>query len=49
MLDGYDYGIFIVPANLFSKCFTTFNIGHYRDNEGYKKNYYDKEDTIENK
>jgi len=36
-------GIFFVSDDLFRTCFQDFQIGHYRDGDGYSNDWYDKE------
>jgi len=38
-----DDGIFFVLDSEFSTCFQDFQIGHYRDGDGYSNDWYDKE------
>lgn len=42
-------GVFVVPINLMKsgQCFDTYQIGHYRDGEGYSDTWYDKENDNE--
>ena len=39
-------GIFFVEDNDFATCFSDFEIAHYRDDEGYSLDWYDKEADI---
>mmetsp|Transcript_14015 Transcript_14015/g.23811 ORF Transcript_14015/g.23811 Transcript_14015/m.23811 type:complete len:225 (+) Transcript_14015:520-1194(+) len=38
-----EQGIFIIEHDLFLRMFELFEIGHYRDGEGYTDDWYDKE------
>jgi len=42
-LTSQDEGIFFVSHSDFLTCFYDFQIAHYRDNEGYTDDWYDKE------
>ena len=42
-LTSQDEGIFFVSHNDFLTCFYDFQIAHYRDNDGYTDDWYDKE------
>ena len=48
MTDDTNYGIFIIPAKLFSYCFSDYSIGYYLDNSGYSPVYYDVENASTN-
>jgi len=39
--------VFVVPKESFPVCFQTFDIAHYRDDEGYSDDWYDALDAGE--
>lgn len=39
--DEVSYGIWVMPASLFSTCFDGYTIGHYKASLGYSFGYYD--------
>ena len=41
---AYEHGIFFVEDVDFLRCFDNFQMGHYRDDEGYTDDWFDKED-----
>ena len=40
-------GIFFAESNDFTKCFDQYEIGHYRDPEGYTRSWYDSDNLLD--